>query len=149
MKLSKRINQAIVELKEQSRIVSDGYGGSQLRWYLSMIYCMIRYGARPMDYVRFEFHIKSARERNRYLTIIRYFHCIRHYGAGKADIRGKLAEYETFKEFIHRDWMKVGESTPVPNIESFVKSHNTVFAKPVNGDQSILLSVGQWSPFRQ
>lgn len=38
-----------------------------------MAWCMVRYGARPIDYVRFEFHKKSGRERDRYLTIFRYF----------------------------------------------------------------------------
>ena len=72
MALLKRIKQAIPEFKEQAKLVSDTYGnGGQFYWLCSMFWCLVRYGARPIDYVRFEFHKKSAKERNRYLTIYR------------------------------------------------------------------------------
>ena len=73
MKLLKRINQAMQEFPEQASIVSDTYSGYKLFWIIDMAWCMVRYGARPIDYVRFEFHKKSGRERDRYLTIFRYF----------------------------------------------------------------------------
>ena len=53
-----KIKKALTEFGEQSRIVSISYGGGKIRWLCSMLWCLIRYGARPIDYVRFEFHKK-------------------------------------------------------------------------------------------
>ena len=56
MLLLQRIKTGIPEFGEQAAIVSESYGGSKFRWILSMAWCLVRYGARPIDYVRFEFH---------------------------------------------------------------------------------------------
>ena len=68
-----RVSQGYRETKEQAAIVSELYGGSRFRWSMDMLWCLVRYGARPIDYARFEFYKKSARERDKYLTIFRYF----------------------------------------------------------------------------
>lgn len=135
MVLLQRIKTGIPEFGEQAAIVSASYGGNKFRWMLSMLWCLVRYGARPIDYVRFQFHKKSAYERNRYLTIYRYFRSIRHFGYGKSGVKGKVAEYETFKESIHRDWIEITEQTSLDTIESFIAKHHVVIAKPVDGDQ--------------
>ena len=135
MSFLKRIKQAIPEFQEQSEIVSENYGGSALRWKLDMAWCLLRYGARPIDYVRFEFHKKSACERNRYLTICRYFHVAKHFGAGSTGTSGKVEEYHTFRRFIKRDWMEVNKNTPSHLIQTFISKYGCAIAKPINGEQ--------------
>lgn len=135
MKSFERIKTGIPEFPEQAKIIVNTYGGNKFKWMVSMAWCLLRYGARPIDYVRFGFYKKSACERNRYLTIYRYFRVIKHFGAGKSGIKGKCAEYKTFKEFIHRDWVEVNDSTNIDIIEDFVRQHDKVIAKPVDGDQ--------------
>ena len=120
MLLLQRIKTGIPEFGEQATIVSKNYGGNKIRWMLSMLWCLVRYGARPIDYVRFAFYKKSAYERNRYLTIYRYFRSISHFGYGMGGVNGKVAEYRTFKEYIHRDWIEITESTPQASIEDFL-----------------------------
>ena len=131
----KRVKQAIPEFKEQAQIVSESYGGGKFRWTLSMAWCLIRYGARPIDYVRFEFHKKSARERNRYLTIYRYFRMGKHFGAGSKGVSGKISEYKTFADYIYRPWMVADKDTDSQVIKDFIAKQETVFAKPNMGDQ--------------
>lgn len=135
MLLLQRIKTGIPEFGEQAAIVSDNYGGSKFRWILSMAWCLVRYGARPIDYVRFEFHKKSAHERNRYLTIYRYFHLLKKFGYREASVYGKIAEYQTFKNFIRRDWMCVTKETDSVSVHEFINKHGVVFAKPNHGDQ--------------
>ena len=122
------------EFKEQATIVSDTYGGGKFRWMLSMAWCLVRYGSRPIDYVRFEFHKKSAIERNRYLTFYRYLRSIRHFGYGLEGVKDKEAEYHTYKEYIRRDWMLVDKETTPDKIESFIRKNEAVIAKPIKGD---------------
>lgn len=123
------------EFGEQSQIVSCSYGGGRIRWMASMLWCLLRYGARPIDYVRFEFHKKSAIERNRYLTFYRYLHLLKKFGTFNEQVRGKIAEYNTFSGYIHRPWMVADKATDPQALRDFISKQGVVFAKPNNGDQ--------------
>lgn len=123
------------EFGEQAQIVSSTYGGSKFHWIVSMVWCLMRYGARPMDYVRFEFHRKSARERNRYLTLYRYKKLLNRFGYYNETTRGKIAEYKTFSDFIRRPWMIADKDTAPQLVKDFITKHGVVFAKPNMGDQ--------------
>lgn len=138
MSALRRIKQAFSEFPEQATIVSESYGGCKLRWELDMFWCLVRYGARPIDYVRFEFHRKSGRERNRYLTIYRYFALYKKIKKemGADNISGcKSEEYKRFNSFVKRDWMVVDAQTSAETIISFIKNYHTVIAKPDHGEQ--------------
>ena len=135
MAILKRLKQAIPEFKEQAKLVSETYGNGSFYWLCSMAWCLVRYGARPIDYVRFEFHKKSARERNRYLTIYRYFRLQSKFGANNVEVHGKIAEYKTFACYIHRPWMVADRDTDFSSLKSFITKQGVVFAKPNNGDQ--------------
>lgn len=138
MAVIKRIKQAMSEFPEQASIVSNSYGGCKFCWMLDMAWCIIRYGARPIDYVRFEFHKKSGRERNRYLTIYRYFALYKKIRKemGADNISGcKSEEYKRFDAFVKRDWMVVDSQTSKETIISFIYKYHTVIAKPNHGEQ--------------
>ena len=128
------IQKGLQEFREQAKIVSTSYGGGKFRWITSMLWCLARYGSRPIDYVRFEFHKKSAHERNRYLTFYRYLRCIKHFGYGLEGVKDKEAEYSTYKNYIHRKWMIVDNDTNPEDIEAFVRENGVVIAKPIKGD---------------
>ncbi len=135
MAFIKRLKQAIPEFKEQARLVSKSYGGWYISWLSSMVWCLVRYGARPIDYVRFEFYKKSLKERNRYMTIYRYFRVGKHFGAGTEGVCGKDEEYRTFRDFIHRDWQVVDKDTSQQEVADFIVRHGVAIAKPINGEQ--------------
>ena len=82
------------------------------RLLISELWCMLRYGARPVDYVRFEFYKKNSRERNRYLTWVRYVRMYKLFGLYNESINGKIAAYKTFANYIHRPWMVADKDTP-------------------------------------
>lgn len=130
-----RIKTGVPEMFEQARLVGNTYGGSEAHWFLDMCWCLIRYGARPIDYVRFEFYKKSAHERNRYLTIYRYFKLLKKVGYLNEATHGKIAEYKTFADYIRRPWIVVGKDTDPQIVKQFIAKHGVVFAKPNMGDQ--------------
>lgn len=130
-----RIKKGLPEFNERAAIVAKSYGGSKLHWVLSMVWCLLRYGARPIDYVRFEFHKKSSRERDRYLTICRYFRLLKKFGAYNDDTHGKIAEYKTFSDFIHRPWIVADKDSEQQTIKEFTTKQGVVFAKPNLGEQ--------------
>ena len=123
------------EFPEQAQLVSGTYGGGKYRWVLSMIWCWIRYGARPIDYVRFEFYKKNGHERNRYLTWRQYMRMKPLFGMYNEATHGKIAEYKTFSDYIHRPWMVADNNTTPHSIRSFIEDQGVVFAKPNLGDQ--------------
>lgn len=100
-----------------------------------MLYCLVRYGARPIDYVRFEFHKKSSKERDRYLTFFRYFRSLDKFGFYNAATLGKVALYKTYARYIQRPWMVADGNTDLKVLDEFISKHGIVFAKPDRGEQ--------------
>lgn len=125
------------EFDEKSSSVANSLGGAKLRILGSMIYCLVRYGARPIDYERFEFRRKSACERNRYMTFLRYFKLIKKIDKKViAQICGnKKHELEIFSDYIHRDWMYIDKNTEASEIMKFINAHEKLIAKPDHGEQ--------------
>lgn len=128
----KLIKKVIREFGEQKCEVPEYYLGGVV---LDMLWCVLRYGARPIDYVRFEFYKKNHRERNRYLTILRYFKHLRRFGCYNHSTHGKVAEYNTFAKYIRRPWMVANKETEVGSLRTFINERGLVFAKPNSGEQ--------------
>ena len=130
-----QIKKGIPEFFEQANIVQSKVGGVKIKWLSSMMWCLLCYGARPIDYVRFEFYKKNGAERNKYLTIYRYFKLLKKFGTYESNVHGKIAEYQTFKNYIRRDWMILDHTTSEEELISFINKNKIVFAKPNHGDQ--------------
>lgn len=135
MPLLERIKKGVFEFSEQANIVQDKVGEEKIKWLSSMMWCLLRYGARPIDYVRFEFYKKNGTERNKYLTIYRYFKLLKKFGTYESNVYGKIAEYKTFADYIHRPWMVLDKNTDILQLKEFIDKNEVVFAKPNHGDQ--------------
>ena len=136
MTLIEKIKKATSEFREQAQLVSNAYGGGGSTFYcMSMLWCYLRYGARPIDYVRFEYYKKNSHERNRYLTWGRYMRMKPVFGMYNEATYGKVAEYKTFADYIHRPWIIADQNTLPQDIMDFISEHRVVFAKPNYGDQ--------------
>lgn len=122
------------EFSEQNRTVPAPYN-RDWRLIISEIWCLLRYGARPVDYVRFEFWKKNGCERNRYLTWGRYMRMKKLFGMYNENTYGKIAEYKTFADYIHRPWMVADKNTEQQVVKDFITKQGIVFAKPNHGDQ--------------
>ncbi len=129
------IKNGLAECFEYSKIVSENYGVKRGWAIISELWCYIRYGARAVDYVRFEFYKKNHHERNRYLTTHRNSKLLQKFGYYNNTTYGKIAEYKTFADFIHRPWMIVDKHTQSQTIRAFIANQGTVFVKPNHGEQ--------------
>jgi hypothetical protein len=129
------IKKGVAESVEQAKIVSKSYGVNWWRLLVSELWCGLRYGAKPVDYVRFEFYKKNHHERNRYLTTYRYRKLLKKFGYYNETTYGKMAEYKTFADYIHRPWIVADKDTTPQTIKDFIAKHGVVFAKPDHGDQ--------------
>lgn len=138
MKVIILIKKAIFEFKEYAELLKvQQRNGSIVYWEIVMMWNLLRYGARPIDYVRFEFYKKSVKEKDRYMTIYRYFKIVRRLRKNvQNDLSGdKIGEYKYFKQFIRREWMIADKNTKDDIIKSFIEKHRLVIAKPNNGEQ--------------
>ena len=133
----KTVKKVLREYSEKSDAVAKSLGGRRLHTLVSMVYCTIRYGARPIDYERFGFKRKSAFERDRYMTFLRYFKISNKIDRKTfADISAnKSRELEVFSDFIHRKWMLVDYSTHEHEIIDFITKCQATIAKPEHGEQ--------------
>lgn len=128
------IKKGFSEFGVQNQTVPEPYN-KRFRLLISELWCLLCYGARPVDYVRFEFYKKNGRERNRYLTWGRYMRMKKLFGLYNESTYGKIAEYRTFADYIHRPWMIADKDTEPQTITDFIAKQGTVFAKPNHGDQ--------------
>lgn len=131
----RELKKAFLNFLNNLKLSKIKWGGAKVKWLSSMAWCLIRYGARPIDYVRFEFYKKNGIERNKYLTIYRYFKFLNKFGYKESATYGKVAEYNTFRDYIHRDWMVLDSATSTEELMSFINKNKIVFAKPNHGDQ--------------
>ena len=98
----------------------------------------IRYGARPVDYLRFRFWERSSDICEMYLTTMRYSKLYRKVQREIGRMSGdKIHEYKTLSKYINRDWMEITRNTSTEDILSFINKHHTVLAKPNTGDQGL------------
>lgn len=128
------IKKGLSEFNVQNVTVPEPYN-KRFRLIISELWCLLRYGARPVDYVRFEFYKKNGHERNRYLTWGRYMRMKNLFGTYNESTHGKIAEYNTFADYIHRPWMVADKDTEPQIIKDFIAKQGIVFAKPNHGDQ--------------
>ncbi len=134
----KRLVTILGEIPEYASIVSKSYGDRRIRWIIDIAWSLVCYGALPVDYVRFEFHKKSGRERNRYLTYYRYTPLYKKLERSLKELgltKCKSKEYDFFSSVIKRNWMYLDLNTPQEQIIDFIKKNNLVIAKPDNGEQ--------------
>jgi len=130
------IKKAISEFREYPRKVVEKYGGNSLYWKLDMAWCFLKYGARPIDYLRFEFYKKNRFARNEYLTFSRYIKLTKKLGIRASGISAnKEAEYGLYSRFIHRPWFLATKSTTEKEIIDFIRTNGRVIAKPNGGEQ--------------
>lgn len=131
------IKKVLLEYSGKSDAVAKSLGGGRLRTLLSMVYCTVRYGARPIDYERFEFKRKSAFERNRYMTFLRYFKIAKRIDRQifSEISANKSRELQIFSNFVNRQWMSVDNNTSYEDIMAFIASNQALIAKPAHGEQ--------------
>lgn len=140
MVLVANIKKILHEFNEKSSSLANSLGGDKLRICFSMAYCLARYGARPIDYERFEFYNKSSRRRNQYLTFLRYlrlFKILKKEALSHANISAdKVQEYKIFSSFIQRPWMCISkQSYDLGILSNFIEQNGQVIAKPSHGEQ--------------
>ena len=131
----KLIKTGVSEYVEKAKMVSEMYGVKRGWVIISELWCRFRYGANLADYVRFEFYKKNGHERNRYLTRYRYSKLLEKFGYYNDTTYGKIAEYKTFADYIHRPWIVADKDVATQIIKDFIAKHGIVFAKPDHGDQ--------------
>lgn len=128
------IKKGFWEFRTYPSMVASNYGGYRFFWMCDMAWCLVRYGARPVDYYRFGFYKLNRHERQRYLTFYKYLKVAKQLIHGGAIMGDKIKEYQKYAEYIKRSWIYTPESSD-EIIQSFVIKHGEVIAKPNGGEQ--------------
>lgn len=128
------IRKAILEFKEYSALTVQNRGGWKFYWQFDMFWCLLKYGARPIDYYRFEFYRFNRFERNRYFTFFRYKNIASKLIKSGAIFADKVKEYDRYTDFIKRKWMAT-QGASKETLAEFIENHGPCIAKPNRGEQ--------------
>lgn len=72
-----QIKHGFSEVGHYASLVNAESNINKFNVILDMVKCFILYGARAQDFWRFEFYRKSRRERNRYMTNMRWLSIVK------------------------------------------------------------------------
>lgn len=107
-------------------------GKSTLFLILDILYCGVKYQASPTDYFQAEFYNLNASQRADIITsgvnneyVIKY--CDPIY---ENCFENKALFYETFSEFLHRDWLVIESEEQKPAYLDFIKDKSHIIVKP-------------------
>lgn len=128
------IKKGLSEFVEYPKKVVSAYGGGIYVWRLDMVWCLLKYGARPIDYYRFGFYRLNRYERKRYMTFYKYLKLSKKSIANGAIMADKVQEYQRYSEYINRKWIYVPEASDNELIE-FINQYSPLIAKPNGGEQ--------------
>lgn len=114
--------------------VAKKSGKNSFKIFFDMMYCGMKYGAGPLDYDLFEFYNLSRNQRKTYITrgvnnaLVKKFNDKQYLHI--FDRKDKFNE--TFKEFIHRDWLNTKDLTK-DKFEEFATGKEGLIYKPIDG----------------
>lgn len=96
----------------------------------------VLFGASFDDYIRYRFWEKSLSERNQFITYIRSKRIIKKYNMnGEWQVFHDKSTFNSFfRRFVNRNWLLLKNATE-EDVKVFLKKHNHVILKPVNGGQ--------------
>lgn len=114
--------------------LSDKTGYSKIYHFLDYTSALLRHGCLIRQYTIGNFWRLSNAERSKRLTYPRMCKLMEKYNDNKYIhyLNNKKDFNLFFKEFIHRDWIDIKDST-FENFCRFIKNHSTIIIKPLDG----------------
>lgn len=109
---------------------------SYIHALLCLFWCVIRFGASPDDFYRYELYKKSNFERNKFITYKRSQKIIKKFNSIESSMvfSDKSLFNSFFSEYINRDWLDLRKAN-INEVNCFLLKHDKVILKPLNGGQ--------------
>ncbi len=110
----------------------------EITLWFSALWCWIRYGVTPNQYIGFEFYKKNHLGRKAYYTL-------RHYRKYEKKLNDKKNSFifcnkvtflKTFSDWIRREWLYTSDSTE-REISNFLNTHKKIIVKPIDAARGI------------
>lgn len=130
------LRNGIKEAFVSARLSKERVGkGSLLTYLFDICWSFILYGARPRDYVMFEFYYQNHRRRNQCFTTFRFFKLTKKLDKlnKNAINSNKEVELKLYAPFIKRSWLCVDSGTTKDSILAFISNNSKVIVKPNGG----------------
>lgn len=110
--------------------IAHGTRRPRLVIVLDMLWCAVVYEAGFQDYVDWDFHLLTRRERRTYMTHPKSNHLVERYNqpAFRHTFRDKIEFDTAFAPDIGREWLDVREASP-ERLRDFAERHGRIMAK--------------------
>ena len=127
-----RFRFAFQRLRSAAYRIANNEGGGSFLIIMDALWCFVRYGMTPNEYLGWNVWKLSGRERQKYYTArdsAKYEPLFnpeqyRHFFDNKVDFNRK------FHDFVRRDWIYSAECTE-EEITNFIMAHDKVIIKPI------------------
>lgn len=114
-----------------ARQVAKLTGKSVISHYWDCLWCGIKYGCSPSQYIDGEFYRLKSFDREKTLTKGRGYELSRLYNKSKEVCQNKVAFNGFFRQYVKRDWLYAKEAS-LAEIKDFIENHERVMVKPID-----------------
>lgn len=142
MRIIKRFFQILAEGWDVLNLLPKEYQKHKLYHYFDLLWCLLKYGAMPEDYISLQFFKVPKKERKLYVTQRNkqlFFKKFYDDDARKT-LECKQLFSKRFKKYVTRKWIYTGDATP-EQIRSFIESLGRVIVKPLSSTWGIGVGV--------
>lgn len=117
-----------------SEISKNYYGKSIVFFYIDALWCYVRYGVTPNEYVGFGFYGKRGYERKNFYTARHHDRIEKHFNSPQnADYFWKKQLFNRrFKKYINRAWLFVPNASK-EEFDIFISKYPKIIVKPQDG----------------
>lgn len=133
MSIIRKIIKEILDGKAAMKLLPEDKKKWSFFYFLDLLFCEVKYGTHPEDYISLWFWDKSAKERRPYLTSgNRKKFGLKFYTKEAFDLLGDKKLFNIkFADFLKRDWICTDEATE-QKVRDFILSHGRVIVKPLS-----------------
>lgn len=133
MNVFSRIHNELRDGIASMKLLPDNKRKYSFFYFLDLLFCELKYGTHPEDYISLWFWNKNAKERKLYLTSgNRKKFGMLFYTKDAFDLLGDKKQFNNkFSKYLKRDWICTDSATK-QQIRDFVKSHGKVIVKPLS-----------------
>ena len=133
MNIVRKIRNEIRDSKASLKLLPENKRKWRFFYFLDMLFCEVKYGTHPEDYISLWFWNKSAKERKPYLTSgNRKRFGMRFYTKEAFDLLGDKKKFNIkFSDYLKRDWI-CSDTASEQQVRDFINAHGKVIVKPLS-----------------
>lgn len=106
-------------------------GKSFVIHFFDSLWCILRYGCYPSQYIDNQFYKMKSYERDKTYTKGRGYRIAGIFNLSRHICQDKVEFNQYFKKYIHRDWLYLKDAS-IDEVNKFINGHDRLIIKPID-----------------